>query len=131
MTYDVDEMPRSRSVKIPPKPSSPSDTHVRDPHSAQSADADWRKCADAHIRAIQRDGSVKLTDEARKLVEGFQAVVLEILPPNKRFKLEIALDQGLVEQVALDTPHRTLVVEKSGFSTLFAPAARIVDLLRG
>lgn len=93
---------------------------------------EWQKCGTSHWDALPTSVQDGLTDYKAEIIES-RAVVLEVLPPNKRSRVERALNFGRLEAEEVPGTRYTLVREKTWWQGLvsLAPSPAMLEVLRG
>lgn len=124
---------RRKMNKIISVPSLAESKRTDEAYVRTQQDTHWLSCGQSHWDALPdtvRDSIEK--DYKARIVES-SAVVLEVLPPLKRGRIERALNHHRLESQNIVGTRYTLVTEKSLIQGLFSlsPSPKLLDILRG
>lgn len=96
-------------------------------------DTQWLSCGQSHWDALPDTVRSSIKDDFRTKIIESKAVVLEVLPPLKRGRIERALNHHRLEANSIIGTRYTLVTEKTLVQSLFSlsPSPSLLEVLRG
>ena len=112
---------------------SPAEAKSKDvAYSATERDVAWQSCGEDHWNALPREVQEALRGSKSEILDS-RAVVLEVLPPQKRGRIERAINHDRLDNVPIRGTRYTLVRERNGLKSIFtlSPSPSVLDVLRG
>lgn len=96
---------------------------------------DWKSCGELHWSALPQELREKISADDPSIegeIRKLKAVVLEILPPSKRVRVESALNEGRLASDQVGDTRYHIVTSLSLFERLlaFSPAPDLIDVLQ-
>lgn len=105
---------------------------ISDAYAKTEENLEWENCGVHHWDALPRTLQTAI-EEHESDIRASKAVVLEALPPQKRGRVERALNLGRLK--SQDIPHTryNLIKQKSFIRSLLSitPSPKLVDVLKG